>query len=101
MNKKRRLPATHPGEILREELDERGISLNRMARDVRIPLSRVSLIVNGRRAITGDTALRLERYLGASAQFWMNLQSAYDLEIAKEKLGGQIRHVVPADRSAA
>jgi addiction module HigA family antidote len=98
---KRKLPPTHPGEILREELEERGISLNRLARDTRIPLSRVSLIVNGKRAISPDTALRLEFYFGASAQFWLNLQSAYDLAIASEHADQIAGEVIPARKSAA
>jgi|HubBroStandDraft_4_1064222.scaffolds.fasta_scaffold1221543_2 addiction module HigA family antidote len=77
------LPPTHPGEILREELVARGISLNRMSRDTRIPLSRVSKLVHCERSFTPETALRLERYLGASAQFWLNLQVAYDLAVTR------------------
>ena len=91
---KKRLPPTHPGEILKEELEERGISLNKLSRDIRIPLSRVSLIANGKRAVTADTALRLARYFGTSAQIWMNLQTAYDLEIAERKAGATIEKEV-------
>jgi addiction module HigA family antidote len=91
---KKRLPPTHPGEILKEELDERGISLNKLSRDIRIPLSRVSLIANGKRAVTADTALRLARYFGTSAQVWMNLQTAYDLEIAERQIGAAIQKEV-------
>jgi addiction module HigA family antidote len=97
----KKLLPTHPGEILREELDERGISMNRLSRDIRVPLSRISLIVNGKRAMTPDTALRLERYFGAEAQFWMNLQTNFDLEIAKRGLSRIRQEVIPADRSAA
>lgn len=99
---KKKLAPVHPGELLKEELDERGISLNRLARDIRIPLSRVSLIVNGKRGITADTALRLARYFDTSAQIWLNLQNAYDLEIATVKSAGQIgREVIPAGAHAA
>src|SRR5690242_6241271 len=91
---KKRLPPTHPGEILKEELEERGISLNKLSRDIRIPLSRVSLIANGKRAVTADTALRLARYFGTSAQIWMNLQTAYDLEIAERQIGATIQKEV-------
>lgn len=91
---KKRLPPTHPGEILKEELEERGISLNKLSRDIRIPLSRVSLITNGRRSVTADTALRLARYFGTSAQVWMNLQTAYDLEIAERRTGAAIQKEV-------
>ena len=94
----KKLPPTHPGEILKEELEARGISLNKLSRDIRIPLSRVSLIANGRRAVTADTALRLARYFGTSAQVWMNLQSTYDLEIAERKTGAVIqKEVAQAD----
>jgi antitoxin HigA-1 len=79
----RSLPPVHPGEILREDLmGPFGLSINRLARDLRVPVTRVSEIVNGRRSITADTALRLARYFGNSPQFWLNLQAAYDLEVA-------------------
>lgn len=98
---KKRIAPVHPGELLKEELDERGISLNRLARDIRIPLSRVSLIVNGKRGITADTALRLARYFDTSAQMWLNLQNAYDLESAEAKTAGRIeREVIPASMNA-
>jgi addiction module HigA family antidote len=83
---------------LKEELDERRISLNKLSRDIRIPLSRVSLIVNGKRAVTADMALRLARYFGTSAQMWMNLQIAYDLDIAERRIGAVIeKEVIQAD----
>jgi addiction module HigA family antidote len=84
MSKRNRLlPPVHPGEILREDLmSPLGLSINRLARDLRVPVTRVSEIVNGRRSITADTALRLARYFGNSPQFWLNLQAAYDLEVA-------------------
>ena len=73
----------HLGEILRNNLmDPFGLSINRLVRDLRVPVTRVSEIVNGRRSITADTALRLARYFGSAAQFWLNLQVAYDLEVA-------------------
>lgn len=76
------LPPVHPGEILREDLmSPLGLSINRLARDLRVPVTRISEIVNGRRSITADTALRLARYFGSSPQFWLNLQAAYDLEV--------------------
>ena len=85
---------THPGDVLKEELEERGISLNRLSRDTRIALSRASLIANGKRAVTADTALRLARFLGTSPQFWMNLQWAYDLEVASRQTGAAIQREV-------
>lgn len=78
------LPPVHPGEILREDLMAPfGLSINGLARDLRVPVTRISEIVNGRRTITADTALRLARYFGSSPQFWLNLQAAYDLEVAR------------------
>ena len=92
-----RLQPTHPGDILQEELEERGISLSQLARDLRVPAARVRLVLKAQRPMTSDLALRLERYLGASAQFWMNLQIAYDLATTKQDLGKQIEHeVIPA-----
>jgi antitoxin HigA-1 len=82
--KARRLPPVHPGEILREDLlTPLGISINRLARDLRVPVTRVSEIVNGRRGITADTALRLARYFGTTPEFWMNLQASFDLDVAQ------------------
>jgi addiction module HigA family antidote len=102
MSAKKRLSPTHPGDILKEELQERGISLNKLARDTRIALSRISLIANGKRAVTAETALRFARYFGTSAQMWMNLQTAYDLEITARKAGKLIRReVFQADSNAA
>jgi len=89
------LPAIHPGEILREEfMTPLGISINRIARDLRVPVTRMSDIVNERRGITADTALRLGRYFGNSAQFWLNLQKAYELELAERAVGGEIERDV-------
>jgi len=77
----------HPGEILREEFTPGfGLSINRLARDLRVAPTRIGEIVNERRAITPDTALRLARYCGTSAEFWMNLQTAYDLDVARVSL---------------
>ena len=77
----------HPGEVLREQfMAEFGVSINRLARDLRVPPTRISEIVNERRAITPDTALRLGLYFGTSPEFWMNLQSAYALDAARLSL---------------
>ena len=79
-----RLPPVHPGEILREDLlRPLGISINRLGRDLRVPVTRMSEIANGRRGISADTALRLARYFGTTPEFWMNLQAAYDLDSAQ------------------
>ena len=93
---RKRLPLIPPGEILREDLRDMGISLNHLSRDLRVPMNRISAIVNGKRSITADTAMRLARYFGTSAQYWMNLQSAYDLQKAERQLAVRIeREVLP------
>ncbi len=86
----------HPGRILKEELEARGLSANRLALDLGVPANRITGILNGKRAVSADTALRLARYLGASAQFWVNLQSHYDLEVAERERGEEIRRSVRA-----
>ena len=85
------LPAIHPGEHLAEELRALDMSAAELARKIDVPTNRITQILNGTRAITGDTALRLAHFLGASAQFWMNLQSLYDLRLAQEELGKSIK----------
>ena len=83
-------PAIHPGEILADELAKLGISPTELSRLINVPPNRVTQIIHGRRSITGDTALRLGHWFGNSAQFWLNLQSAYDIRIAEEKAGEEI-----------
>jgi addiction module HigA family antidote len=83
-------PAIHPGEMLQDELVELGISSAELARQLDVPPNRINQIIHGRRSITGDTALRLGHWFGMSAQFWLNLQSAYDLRLAAEKAGAEI-----------
>ncbi len=92
MPKKRfKLPAIHPGETLREDfLKPLGLSVNRLAMELHVPVTRINDIVRGRRAVTANTALRLGRYFGTSPQFWMNLQANYDLERAQDAAGSQI-----------
>ena len=87
------IPAIHPGEHLAEELAELGISAAELARQLKVPTNRVTGILNGQRAITGDTALRLARYFGTSAEFWLNLQSLYELRLAEQKAGPEIRSI--------
>ena len=100
MSQRKKLPPIHPGELLRDELDEIGASLNELARALRVPMNRISALVNGKRSRTADTAMRLARYFGTSPQYWLNLQSAYDLEVATIKIGSKIeREVLP--RNAA
>jgi addiction module HigA family antidote len=100
--KKREIPPVHPGEILSEEfLKPLGLSMNQLALALRVPGNRVNAIVAGQRWITADTALRLGRYFGTSAQFWINLQGRYDLESTKDKLAERIeREVRPRERAA-
>jgi antitoxin HigA-1 len=87
MPKPERLPPIHPGEILDQDfMKPLGISMNRLALDLRVPATRISEIVHQRRGITPDTALRLGRYFNTSARFWMNAQTSYDLEVAQDLL---------------
>jgi len=89
------LDPIHPGEILREEfLRPMEISLNQLARDLDVPLNRVSLVVNGTRAITADTALLLGTYFGVSPELWLNLQADYDLRVIKRSRGKEIERRV-------
>jgi addiction module HigA family antidote len=83
--------AIHPGEHLAEELKELGMSAAELARKLDVPTNRITGILNGQRAITGDTALRLGHFFGTSAEFWLNLQSLYELRIAQKKAGRSIR----------
>jgi antitoxin HigA-1 len=85
------LIAIHPGEHLKEELQELDMSAAELARRLRVPTNRITAILNGRRAITGDTALRLAHFFGTTAEFWLNLQSLYEIRIAEKKVGRTIR----------
>ena len=96
-------PAIHPGEILVEELTELGVTPTELSRQINVPPNRVTQIIHGRRSVTGDTALRLGHWFGTSAQFWLNLQSAYDIRVAEERAGQEIaqlptRPTGPADQ---
>jgi addiction module HigA family antidote len=103
MKKNKLLDPIKPGEILREDfMEPLDISINRLARDLSVPPNRVSEIVNGKRAITADTALRLQRYFGVEAQFWLNLQTEYDLRMMKRKIWPDIeRRIIPVKTSEA
>lgn len=91
-------PAIHPGRILKRELAARNLSANRLAILLGVPSGRITDILNGRRSISADTALRLGRYFGISAQFWIDLQGQYDIALAERESGEEIRkHVHPAD----
>jgi addiction module HigA family antidote len=82
--------AIHPGEHLAEELKELGMSAAELARNLDVPTNRVTGILNCQRAITGDTALRLAHFFGTSAEFWLNLQSLYELRVSRERIGKAI-----------
>jgi addiction module HigA family antidote len=100
---KKRLPPIHPGEILREDfMRPLKLSMNKLALELRVPVTRIGEIVNQRRGITADTALRLGRYFNMNARFWMNLQLLYDLEAAERKGAAQAieRQVHPIQASA-
>ena len=92
--------AIHPGEHLTEELKALDMSAAELARNLDVPTNRVTQILNGQRAITGDTALRLAHYFGTTPEFWLNLQSLYDLRVARQKSEGAIRKL-PKRRTAA
>ena len=102
MSNKDLLDPITPGEILREDfMEPMGISINKLSRDIAVPPNRISEIVNGKRGITADTALRLERYFGVEAQFWLNLQSGYDLRVMKRKIGSDIeQRIIPVKNPA-
>ncbi len=85
------ITAIHPGEHLAEELEALGMSAAELARKLEVPTNRITGILNGQRAITGDTALRLGHFFGTSAQFWLNLQSLYELRLAEQRVGKSIR----------
>jgi len=93
-SKHRRLPPIHPGEVLKNILDDASLSANVIALALRVPANRISAILKGERGITGDTALRLSRYFRTSAQMWMNLQAKYDLALAEDTSGKQIEREV-------
>lgn len=80
----------HPGETLREDLDALGMSAAELARQIGVPVNRITEILNGRRSVTGDTALRLGHYFGTSGEFWLNLQKLYELRCAEQKHGAAI-----------
>ena len=91
-------PAVHPGRLLKRELSTRELSANRLALEIGVPSGRITDILNGRRSITADTAVRLGRYFGNSAQFWLDLQSQYDIAVIEREHGVEItRRVRPAD----
>ena len=101
MNTNKLLDPITPGEVLREDfMEPLHISRNQLARDLSVPPNRISEIVNGKRSITVDTALRLQRYFGVEAQFWLNLQIEYDLRLTKRKIWTELeRRIIPLKTS--
>jgi addiction module HigA family antidote len=87
------IPAIHPGEHLSEELHTLGMSAAELARNLGVPTNRITQILNNRRAITGDTALRLGHFFGTTPEFWLNLQSLYELRLAQQKAGRAIKNL--------
>lgn len=83
--------AIHPGEHLAEQLKELGMSAAELGRQLQVPTNRITGILNGQRAVTGDSALRLAHFFGTSAEFWLNLQKVYELRVAEQKVGATIR----------
>ena len=89
----------HPGEILADELTEIGISAAELARQIDVPANRISQILSGKRSITADTALRIGKWFGTGPKIWLNLQQAYDLDVAKSEIGSNLEIINP--RAAA
>ena len=87
----------HPGEALREDLDALGMSAAEFARRIEVPVNRITEILNGRRSVTGDTALRLGRFFGTSGEFWLNLQNLYELRCAERENGAAIARLPTLD----
>ena len=100
MNAKNGMRPVHPGEILREELDELGLSANALSKALGVPVNRVTMILNGQRGVSADTALRLARYFGTTPQIWLNLQKTWELRQAEIESGREIAERVTPRRSA-
>lgn len=91
--------AVHPGEILKDELAEYGVTPTEFARQIDVPANRVSQIIAGKRSVTGDSALRFGHWFGVDPQFWLNLQSQHDLAVAEQRTGGAVRELPTAAMS--
>ena len=101
MNVRNGMRPVHPGEILREELDTLGMSANALAKALGVPVNRITMILNGQRGVSADTALRLARYFGTTPQLWLNLQQTWELRRAEVETGRQIAERVTPRQSAA
>lgn len=88
-----RLRPIHPGEILKEDLVDIGVSAADLARDLQVPPNRITRIINGQQSVTADTALRLAHWFGTSAQYWLNLQRNYDLALAERDIGRKVKEL--------
>ena len=91
----KKLPPTHPGEILNETLHDLGLSMNQLTLAIGVPANRISTIVSGTRGITGETALRLTRHFGTRAEYWINMQALYNLEVARDEFDAAIKQIKP------
>ena len=102
MSRLKKLPPIHPGEILSEEfLKPLRMSMNKLAEELHVPANRITQIVEGSRSITGETALRLARYFGPSAEFWLGMQKDYDLQVARDEFEAEVeRQVQPRGKAA-
>ena len=99
---RKRLPPVHPGEVLLAEfLEPLGLTQYRVAKDLSVPARRINEIVRGTRAVSADTALRLARYFGTSDRFWLNLQTAYDLDVERDRLGRRLEQEVAVHKKAS
>jgi addiction module HigA family antidote len=87
----------HPGEILADELTELGISAAELARQINVPANRISQILSGKRSVTADTALRLGKWFGTGPKIWLNLQQAYDLDVAQIEIGSELEIIKPLE----
>ena len=101
MNAKNGMRPVHPGEVLREELNELGLSASALSKALGVPVNRVTMILNGQRGVSADTALRLARYFGTTPQLWLNLQKTWELRQAEIETGHEIAERVTPRRSAA
>ena len=97
----KRLPPIHPGEHLKEFMDDFGLTMNQLAKALHVPPNRITAIVNGTRGITAETALRLAHYFGTSAQMWMNMQAHYEMEVARNAFEAAIRKEIQPRKTAA
>jgi addiction module HigA family antidote len=93
-NTTERLPPVHPGEILKETLEDLGISMNGLSKEIHVPANRISSIIAGQRTITGETALRLARYFDTTPEYWLKMQARYDLETARDQWEDRVKSEV-------